>query len=443
MYSKEIMELLNSRKIEPGDKVKVTKAGNEYEGILMPRIELGDHSCIVVKLSSGYNIGISYSPKFSIALLEKGKPVEFKASESALEKQGGKDEVHILGCGGTIAARVEYKTGGVFPAFSPSDLLTAFPELGKLANIKGKKLFDLLSEDMTPGHWKIIAEETQNAIKDGAKGVILMHGTDTMHYTSAALSFMLQNPPVPIILVGAQRSSDRGSSDNKMNLVCSTLLAKSDIAEIGICMHANMSDDYCAFHKGTKVRKLHTSRRDAFQSVNASPIANIYYLDRTIKPLTEYRKRSDDISKMKLDTEMNENVAMLNMYPGIKPKLIESLSEYDGAALGLTGLGNAPTNPKGDKFAYSVAPAIKSLIDSGVVVVGAPQTIYGRMDMNVYTAGRILDEIGVIGNHCDWLPETAFVKLMHVLAKTKDQKKAEELMLENTAGEISERSVIV
>jgi glutamyl-tRNA(Gln) amidotransferase subunit D len=402
----------------------------------MPRIGLGDPSILVVKLDNGYNFGIKFDKTTQLRLLKKGKPIVFRPAPFKPKFEKDKPTVSILGCGGTIASRVEYTTGAVFPAFSPGDLLLSFPEMGDIANIKGRKLFDLFSEDMAPSHWQIIAREVEKEIKDRADGIVLMHGTDTLHYTSAALSFMLQNLPVPVVLVGAQRSSDRGSSDNAMNLLCSTLAAaKSDIAEVMVCMHGSMSDDFCFLHQGTRVRKLHTSRRDAFQSVNALPYAKVWYRERRIDyQRNDFQKRGE--RTLKVDDKMNPNVVMIQTYPGIKPELIDDLSKFcEGVVIAGTGLGHVPTNPSNDKLAKSILPAIKSLIASGIPVVIAPQTIFGRLNMNVYSAGRMLSEVGVIGNGCDWTPETAFVKLMWVLGHTKEMGKVREMMLTNYVGE--------
>lgn len=442
MYSQEIESLLKSKKIKIGDRIRILRKDVAHEGLLMPRIELGDSSCLVIKLDSGYNIGIKFERGLAVKLLKRGKPIRFRPAKAVAKKDPEKPTVAILGCGGTIASRIEYTTGAVFPAFSPADLLLSFPEIKDVANIKGRKLFDLFSEDMTAEHWKIVAREVAKEIKAKADGIVLMHGTDTLHYTAAALSFMLQDLPVPVVLVGAQRSSDRGSSDNAVNLVCSTVAATSDIAEVTVCMHGSSSDDFCFVHQGTKVRKLHTSARNAFQSVNVLPYAKINYPSKVIEYLrTDYRKR--DNRTVKVDEKINENVGLVYIYPGIKPETVENIARnYDGIVIAATGLGHVPTNPSNDKLARSLVPILKNLINSGIAVVLAPQTIHGRLNLNVYSAGRLLNEIGVIGHGCDWTPETALVKLMFATAKTKDIKKIREFMLTNIAGEISERSYI-
>jgi glutamyl-tRNA(Gln) amidotransferase subunit D len=441
-YSKKIQTILDKKSIRVGDRVRIKKDNRTYEGLLMPRIELGDANCIVLKLDNGYNIGISFDEKTKIELVKKGKPIKFVSAKVKTKKDLTRPLVSILGCGGTIGSRIEYKTGAVFPAFSPGDLLLSFPELKEIANIEGRKLFDLFSEDMTPKHWQIIAKEVAKEIKKGVDGIVLMHGTDTMHYTSAALSFMLQDLPVPVVLTGAQRSSDRGSSDNAMNLLCSVLTAvKSDIAEVVVCMHGTSSDDFCHVHQGCKVRKMHTSRRDTFRSINVLPYAKVWYLERKIEySRKDFRKR-DKKRELKLDTKINPNVGLIYFHPGMKPELIENLSKfYDGVVIVATGLGHVSANPGKDKFAKSLIPGLKRLIDSGIPVVFAPQTLYGRLNLNVYSTGRLLKEIGVIGHGCDWLPEVALVKLMFVLGHTKNMKKIKELMLTNIAGEISNQT---
>lgn len=440
MYSRQIERVLKQKKINIGDRINVARGGFAIEGILLPRITLGDTSSIVIKQDNGYNVGIRFKKGIKVELVKQGRTIEHRHTTAELRKDSTKPILAILAAGGTIVSRVEYNTGAVFPEFSPGDLLGSFPQLKEIANVKGRELFRLFSEDMTPEHWKIIARETAKEISSGAQGIVITHGTDTIAYTASALSFMLQNLPVPVVMVGAQRSSDRGSSDNLINLLCATHAAvHSNIAEVSVCMHATSSDDYCYVHQGNKVRKLHTSRRDAFRSVNVLPFAKAWP-DGKIEYLREnYSKRSD--RKLRIDDKINPDVGMIQAYPGIKADFVEDAKRFfDGLVICGTGLGHIPTNPTKEKFAESLVPAVKSLIDSGVPVVIAPQTIYGRLNMNVYTAGRLLKEAGVIGDGMDWLPETALVKLMWVLGHTKDMEKIKDMMEMNFAGEISERT---
>lgn len=435
MYSEKVQKKLEEAKTSIGDTILVETEKEKYEGILMPRIELGDTDCIVIKLSNGYNIGVNCDKVKRIRLIKKKRETKEEKRERKKETE---EDIVILGCGGTIASKVEYKTGAVYPSMTPEDLVLSFPQL-KGEKIRTRILFQLLSEDMSPAHWQIIAEEIAKEIKKGARGIILLQGTDMMHYTSAALSFMIK-APIPIVLVGAQRSGDRGSSDNLANLMSAIMLAKSDIAEVGICMHGSINDDFCYFHPGVKVRKMHTSRRDAFQTINRKPIAKVWWEENKIEILSQYKKRNS--VSLEVDTKINPNVALIYTYPGIKSKFIEKLSDFDGVVIAATGLGHVPSNILNDPRSESIIPSLKNLIERNISVVIAPQTIFGRINTNVYAAGRKLSEIGVIGNYCDWTPETALVKLMFVLGHTKDMKKIKEFMLTNIAGEISERSEI-
>ena len=456
MYSEFLRRWLSDADIDVYDRIEVIREGAVYTGLLMPRPETGDPDCLVIKLSNGYNIGIRISKEdvengsVRIRLIEKfsgehrtpGKRTtkEKGSQHSGLKKREGK--VYVLGAGGTISSHVEYLTGAVHPAMSEEELLATYPEISEIANIHAETVFSVLSEDMTPSHWSVLAGKVRDAIEDGARGVVITHGTDTMHYTSAALSFMLQNLPVPVILTGAQRSSDRGSSDARLNLLASLIVAKSDFGEVGVCMHANISDNFAYVHRGTKVRKMHTSRRDAFKSVNMLPVLRVDPWSRTIEPLNPYRK-TDPKTSLKFDNRVNDNVAMVYIHPGIKPRMFSALSEYDGIVLVGTGLGHVSTNPFNDKLSVPVIKEIRELIDSGIPVVMSSQTIYGRLNLNVYTAGRQLKEAGVIGHLCDWTPETAYAKLCWVLGHTKDMETVKREMETNMVGEISERSIVL
>ena len=433
MYSKEILSLLKKKGIEVGDEVTIACPKGTFSGLLMPR-PAGAPGTFVLKLPNGYNLGIS-AEGASIELVRKAERKKPQKEEN--EPRG---DVSILGCGGTIASKVEYRTGAVYPAITPSELRTAFPALGKLAKIHSKQLFSLFSDDMNVGHWKLLAEEAAREIRAGSHGVVVMHGTDTMTYTSAALSFMLQGLPAPVVLVGSQRSSDRPSSENAMNMMNAVFSAKQDVGEVCVCMHATSSDDYCHLHRGTRVRKMHTSRRDAFHSINSPPIAAVDYRSNRFETLMAPRKRSK--SGLKLETKMSDNVALIYVHPGMKPKLIEKLDSYDGVVLMATGLGHIPTNPFNDKLATPILPAVKGLIGSGIPVVIAPQTICGRLDLNVYTNGRLLLEAGAIGDGMDWTPECAYAKLCWVLGQTKSMKKVKEFMETDMAGETGSRSIL-
>lgn len=432
MYSEPIEAELEKKKIEVGDRIKVESAAGEFEGFLMPRPYYGDAGLIVLKLDSGYNTGIR---AVSIELVQKSKS---RAVASNGEDKPAKGDIAILGCGGTIASKIEYKTGAVYPSITPNELRRSFHGLDKWP-IHSRQIFSLFSDDMNAHHWKQLADAVEEEIKGGSSGVVVMHGTDTMTYTSAVLGFMLQNLPVPVILVGAQRSSDRPSSENEMNMLNAVFAATKDFGEVTVCMHANTSDDYCHIHRGTRVRKMHTSRRDAFHPVNSSPLFAVDYRAGRFETLNEFMPRSDKglVSRKKL----NDNVALIYVHPNIKPELISKLEGYDGVVLLGTGLGHVPTNAFNDKTVRGIYKPIKELIASGIPVVMSSQCISGRICMRVYTNGRLLRDVGVIGDGADWSPETAYAKLCWVLGQTKDLKEVEKMMMTNFIGETRARSL--
>lgn len=434
MYSKKLEGELKKKKIDVGDTISVKAGGHTYEGLLMPRPELGDSDVLVMKLASGYNVGI------------KPDSIEIVATTSARqspdkpeEEKKKKGDVAILGCGGTIASRVEYKTGAVYPSITPKELRQTFPALEKWP-IHSKQVFSLFSDDMNAKHWRMIADEIEDEIKAGSKGVVVMHGTDTMTYTSSAVSFMLQNLPVPVVFVGSQRSSDRPSSENKMNLVNAVFAATQDLGEVAVCMHESTNDGNCLIHRGNRVRKMHTSRRDAFHSINSKPLFRVDFREGKFETLGDPKPRNKGelISKKKL----NDNVALIYSHPNIKPELISKLDDYDGVVMAGTGLGHLPTGAFESKGVRSIYKPIKELIESGIPVVMSSQCISGRVCMRVYSNGRLLKEAGVIGDDADWTPEVAYTKLCWVLGQTKKMKEVRELMETSIAGEISSRSVL-
>ncbi len=431
LYSTALEHEFRQKGIAEGDRIRVSSDGGVFEGLLMPRPHYGDAGTIVLKLDNGYNIGVR---PVSVALVAKSQKVARGTEQDEKAKKG---DIAVLGCGGTIASRIEYETGAVYPSISPHELRAAFPALERWP-IHARQLFALFSEDLNAHHWRLLADEIEKEIKAGSDGVVVMHGTDTMAYTSAAISFMLQNLPVPVVFVGAQRSSDRPSSDNEMNLLNSVFAATHDFGEVGLCMHAGTNDDCCHIHRGTRVRKMHTSRRDAFHSINSRPLFAVDYRTKRFDPLSEYRKRSKE--PMLVRKSLNPNVGLIYTHPNIKPEFIAKLDMYDGVVLVGTGLGHVPANPMNDKSVHGILPQVKDLVSSGIPVAIASQTIYGRLCMRVYAAGRLLMDTGAIGDGADWTPETAYVKLCWVLGQTKDMKKIREMMMTDYTGEISMRS---
>lgn len=426
-YRGEALAAVRKVEAEIGDLVRVTKDRQVYEGILIPRSEYGDEKHIVIKLKSGYNIGIRITPDTKIERIGKGAKPTFAPPPSP-EQNPELPKVVIISTGGTIASRVDYRTGAVRPALKASDLYSVVPELADIARIDAKILFSLFSENITPKHWTEMAEAVAKQISEGIDGVVIAHGTDTMGYTAAALSFALRDLPVPVMLVGSQRSADRPSSDAAANLIGAvTAAGKAPFAEVAVAMHETMSDKSIILHRGTKVRKCHTSRRDTFKSVNANPLARVQ--NHEIEILAgEYRKR-DSKRKLTLKPEFDEKVALIKFCPGMNPEIIDWCVEkgYRGIILEGTGLGHVGS------YCFE---AIQKAVQQKVIVGMTSQCIWGRINMNVYNQGRDLLALGVIPLE-DMLPETATVKLMWIFGQTRDVDQAEKLLKTNVAGEFS------
>jgi len=429
-YAGIVLEALEKAQAGIGDTIRVTEKGKAYEGTLIPRSEYSDEKHIVIKLRNGYNIGIAITELTKIERIGKGTKPTFVAPPQP-KQNSDLPKVSIISTGGTIASRVDYRTGGVRPALTANDLYSVVPELADIAQIRTEILFSLFSEDIAPTDWRTIAKTVAEHISDGAQGVVIAHGTDTMGYTAAALSFALQNLPVPVIIVGSQRSADRPSSDAATNLIGAvTAAARAPIAEVMVAMHESPSDTSIALHKGTKVRKCHTSRRDAFKSVNMSPIARI---QDQVLVLTESYEKRELTKKLVLKPEFDEKVALIKFHPGMRQEMIDWFvgEGFKGLILEGTGLGHV------GKYCFQ---SLTKAIDRGVIIGMTSQCVWGRVNMNVYDSGRDLQALGVIPLE-DMLPETALVKLMWTLGQTKDVKEAKELLKTNVVGELSPRTL--
>jgi glutamyl-tRNA(Gln) amidotransferase subunit D len=421
------------QEVRPGDRVRVVLSEGAIDGVLMPRPDLADKEHVVLKLDSGYNIGIDRARVKGITLLEGHKDTALQ-SGTRLARQQGKPIVSILSTGGTISSKIDYRTGGVYASYTAEDLVRVAPELNSIANINSRFLMNVMSEDMNPCLWATIAEEVASELNGGSDGVVVTHGTDTMHYSTAALSFMLQGLCKPVVFTGSQRSSDRGSSDSFLNIICSTALAASDVAGVYLVMHGSMSDSYCLAHIGTKVRKMHTSRRDAFRSINARPAARILS-NGIVERLSDMPARGS--GKIGVDSRMEEKVALIKVCPGMNPRVIDFyINEgYRGIVFEGTALGHVPTKIK----ETSLIPSIERARDSNVAMAMTTQCLFGRVHPYVYSNLREVSCRGVI--YCeDMLPETAYVKMMWVLAHVKNPSDVKSLMLKNISGEISKRS---
>ncbi|MBD3851324.1 MAG: Glu-tRNA(Gln) amidotransferase subunit GatD [Acidobacteria bacterium] len=407
----------------------VNSAGSVFEGVILPRSGTFDDLHIVLKLKNGYNVGIHVDRVDSVE--EVGyKEAVYKIPEKEFPSRPDLPKVTLLGTGGTIASRLDYRTGAVIPAFTPGELYGAVPELADICNLTTKKIFGVFSENMAWPEYKILAENIGREINAGADGIVVGHGTDTMGHTAAVLSFMVQNSPVPIVLVGSQRSSDRPSSDAALNLIHAVRTAAwADTAEVQICMFGPTSDSYALLHRGTRCRKMHSSYRSTFRTVGDIPLCIVE--DDDFKYLTNDYLRRDPEREVMVDTAHDDRVTILYYYPGMKPDLVDALVEkgYRGIVIAGTGLGhvNSP-----------LYPALERAISNGVHIVMTVQTLWGFAQMYVYDTGRDLLDIGVVPLD-NMLPETALMKLGWVLGHTDDHSEVLAMMRKPINREITER----
>jgi len=429
-YKGRALALLQQFNVRVWGQARIVTSRGEFNGTVLPRAENDDDMHIVVKVATGYNIGIDVTTIQSIQELGY-KEAHYKIPEKEFPVNPKNPNVKLFGTGGTIASRLDYRTGAVIPAFSPGELYGAVPELADICNISTEKLFAVFSENMGPEQYKKLAISIGKEIEKGIDGIIIGHGTDTLSHTAAALTFMVQNSPVPIVLVGSQRSSDRPSSDAALNLIHAAITAgHGDIAEVMVCMFGPTSDEYGFLHRGTRVRKMHSSYRSTFRTLSDTPLATVSRKDG-VKPIKEvYNHRRKDKNVI-IKPYFEEKVSLVYYYPNMQPDIIDSLVDngYKGIVIAGTGLGHI------NKPLY---PAIERATKKGVHIFMTVQTLYGFCHMYVYDTGRDLMAKGIIPAE-NMLPETAYIKLGWVLGQTNDPEEVKRLMLTPINDEITKR----
>lgn len=428
-YRGSALHTLKNFEVQVWSDVEVNSTGGDFKGIILPRSETADDKHIVLKLRNGYNVGLAANTILQMS--EKGfKKANYKIPEKAFPYDEKKPRVKLFGTGGTIASRLDYRTGAVIPAFSPGELYGSVPELADICNLETEKLYGVFSENMGPEQWVGTAEAIGKEIEKGVNGIVIGHGTDTMHHTAAILSFMIQNSPVPIVMVGSQRSSDRPSSDAAINLINATKsAAESDIAEVMVCMFGPTSDQYDLLHRGTRVRKMHSSYRSTFRTIGDIPLA-IVSKDGFKYLRSDFKQRRKD-NDVIVNTAFEEKVSIVYYYPNMQPDIIDSLVDngYKGIIIAGTGLGHV------NKPLY---PALKRANQKDVALYMTVQTLWGYVQMYVYDTGRDIMELGVYPA-ANMLPEVAYVKLGWALGQTKDLEEVKKIMLTSISGEITER----
>ncbi|MBD3162132.1 MAG: Glu-tRNA(Gln) amidotransferase subunit GatD [Candidatus Latescibacteria bacterium] len=429
-YKGLALALLQRFSVRVWDDLEVETEDGLYEGILLPRSETADDLHVVLKIANGYNIGLRASSVKEIRVRGR-REARYRIPEKEFPVDPEKPNLVLLGTGGTIASRLDYRSGAVIPAFEPGELYGAVPELADYCNLRTRKLYGVFSENIAPEHWIGTAKAIAEEIEQGVDGILIGHGTDVMHFTAAALSFMVQDPPVPIILVGSQRSSDRPSSDAALNLIHSAkAAAECDIAEVMVCMFGPTSHSYGLLHQGTRVRKMHSSHRSTFRTIGEIPLATVSRTE--IRPLRHDYRRRDPDRKPRIDTSFEEKVCLLAYYPNMQPDVIDALVEagYRGIVLAGTGLGHV------NKPLF--AALRRAIQDRGVAVYMTVQTLWGYAQMYVYDTGRDLMSLGVVPA-ANMIPETAYVKLGWALGRTDDLEEVRRIMLTPVARETTPR----
>ncbi len=423
-YTGKSLEFLKSHDVAVGDSVKIL-GDLTYSGIIMPRYEHSDDKHIVLKLNSGYNIGLEIDKLVKIERVDRGTKFRGEIFQELKENQS-LPKILLLSTGGTIASRVDYRTGAVTPILTAGELNLSVPELAKIANIKAEALFSEYSENIMPKHWKQIADKLVEYSNSDYSGIIIAHGTDTMHYTSSFLSFALAGYPIPIALVGSQRSSDRASSDAAQNLIGATkFLVECKTKGVYIVMHHDESDETIACHLGTRVRKNHTSKRSAFQTIGDVPAYIIFKNKIQRNTKDEFFKVKEFHPKTNFDTK----VALIKYFPGYEPNLLDKIIEmgYKAIIFEGTGLGHV------GKPMYDT---VKKAHESGIFLGMTSQCIDGRIRMTVYESGRDLLDLGIIPLE-NMIPEVALVKAMWAVGNSPENEDIKKIMLENIASEMS------
>lgn len=428
-YRGKAKEFLEGNKLHVWDIISLKTSKTQLEGILLPRYEQSAPNLIEIKLENNYNVGININDIKEIKKIGK-KEAHYKIPERQFPQNDSLPNIKMLGTGGTVASRLDYTTGAVIPSFTPGELFSSVPELAEICNLECESVFEKLSENMKPEDWQKLADKIKEAANSDVEGIIIGHGTDTMSFTSAALSFMLKNLSIPVVLTGSQRSSDRPSSDAALNLINAATVSTSDIAEVVITMLGSPSHDYGLIHRGTLARKMHSSVRDTFRTIDDIPLGMVR--DRTVKMFKHnYHKRNKQ--QVIALTKFEKKVALVYSYPSLDGELIDFYidKKYKGIVIAGTGLGH---------ISNTIYKAIERAIQEGIIVLMTVQTLHGFTGMNVYSTGRELINMGVIPGR-NILPETGYIKLGWVLGQTNEPNEIKELLLKNIAGEFIDREL--
>jgi glutamyl-tRNA(Gln) amidotransferase subunit D len=422
--------------MKQGERIEIITDSEKLQGLFVKE----DKEAIFLKLPSGYNVGIAKAGIKGITGHANQKHTEETHEVNKHHDKKGLPKISLLHTGGTIASKVDYSTGAVVAQFTPEEILTLFPDLGHMANINSRLISNIMSENMRFHHYNLLAKAVIEEINDGSNGVIITHGTDFLHYTAAALSFILENVTIPVVIIGSQRSSDRPSTDSQGNLMAAAnFVAKSRMKGVFVCLHEDLNDENCLVIEGVNARKMHTTRRDAFRPINKTAVARVGMTSGKIETIRKPMEPAGDFKPKYFDERLR--IGMVKIHPQMFAEELKAFEGFNGLIIEGTGIGHAQIIACDDKSNENekLKEALSGLAKKMPVAI-APQTIYGRINMNIYSPGRQLLDMGIIGNYCDMTPETAFVKLAWLVSNYEwEYNQIKELYEKNLRGEISER----
>lgn len=429
-YKSQSIQIMKKFGAETWSKVEIATPKGVSVGIILPRNKFAEDGFIEIKLKNGYNIGVPVDDDTKITVLGQVPPMEVTFEQALPPKNKNLPNIQLLGTGGTIASRLDYTTGAVIPAFEPGELFTAVPELSDICNLETEVVYKLLSENITPQNWLALAQKVVSLAKKDIDGVVIAHGTDTLSYTAAALSFMLKDLSFPVVVVGSQRSSDRPSSDAALNLINAvTVAGNANLGEVVVSMLGSSAHDYGFIHRGTRVRKMHSSVRHTFRSIGTTPLGMIR--DGDISFFTEdvtprHKKKQKKVSCY---PKIEDRIALIYSYPGMKGDILDFYLDqgYKGIVFAGSGLGHLP------KTMY---PALKRAQEQEIPILMTVQTIWGYTGMDVYETGRELQAIGVIPGK-NMLPEVGFAKMCWAVGNFTSYAEIRKQLESNIVGEIT------
>ncbi len=317
-------------------------------------------------------------------------------------------KILLIATGGTIASRSA--KSGLQPEISAKELLACVPEIFEFCQVDAVQPYNIDSTNVTPAHWLTLAKTIQERYDD-YDGFVVCHGTDTMSFTAAMLSYLIQGSPKPIVLTGSQQPIDKEDTDGRVNLRDSFLYAASD----------NAGDVVIVFQgkiiAGTRAKKVRTKSYNAFTSVDLPNLGVIR--DGKIIQYIPVKKQERPVF---YDT-LNERVALLTLTPGVKGEILDTYFRYNDAVV-LSGYGTGGI-PEGEYYGFY--DVISSWERKGKTLVVTTQVQQEGSDMDVYRVGRGWKNRFDLLESYSMTYESIITKLMWILGQTKEDAKIRQL----------------